>query len=85
MRMPGAEGGSSVMPGMRRWRRVSQGRVCPVPRTQIFEAGQLLDPDRAAGMELAGGDADLAAEAELAAIGELGRGVVDQDGASRSR
>ena len=45
----------------------------------IFEAGELFDADRAAGVHLAGGDADLAAEAELAAIGELGRGVVEQD------
>ena len=30
-------------------------------------------------MEAAGGDADLGAEAELAAIGELGRGVVQHD------
>src|SRR5437762_4445173 len=45
----------------------------------IFEAGELLDADRATGVQLAGGDADLGAEAELAAIGELGRGVVQHD------
>jgi hypothetical protein len=38
---------------------------------------QLLDADRAARMHAAGGDADLGAEAEFAAIGELGRGVVE--------
>ena len=31
-------------------------------------------------MQPAGGDADLGAEAELAAVGELGRGVVQHDG-----
>src|SRR5262249_39573163 len=45
----------------------------------ILEAGQLLDAHRPARMEAAGGDADLGAEAELAAIGELGRGVVQHD------
>jgi hypothetical protein len=47
----------------------------------VLEGGQLLDADRAARMHLAGGDADLGAHAEFAAIGELGRGVVQQDGA----
>src|SRR5690554_2483275 len=47
----------------------------------VFEAGELLDADRAARMLLAGGNADLAAKAELATIGELGRGIVQQDGA----
>ena len=45
----------------------------------IFEAGQLLGADRAAGVEFPGGDADFRAEAELAAIGELGRCVVQHD------
>src|ERR1700712_5999787 len=45
----------------------------------IFEAGQLLGADRAAGVELAGGNADLGAETELAAVGELRRGVVQHD------
>ena len=55
------------------------GRVCPVAAHQVLEARELLDADRAARVELAGRDADLAAEAELAAIGELGRGVVEED------
>ena len=50
------------------------------PAHPVFERGQLLDADRPARMHPAGGDADLGAEAELAAIGELGRGVVQQDG-----
>ena len=50
-----------------------------VPRHAIFEAGELLDADRAARVQAAGGDADLGAEAELAAVGELGRGVVQHD------
>src|SRR5205807_7284593 len=45
----------------------------------IFEAGQLLGADRAAGVEFAGGDPDLSAEAEFAAVGELRRGVVQHD------
>ena len=45
----------------------------------IFEAGQLLGADRPARVEFAGRDADLRAEAELAAIGELRRGVVQHD------
>jgi hypothetical protein len=36
----------------------------------------LLDADRAARVHAAGGDADLGAEAEFAAVGELRRGVV---------
>jgi hypothetical protein len=46
----------------------------------VFEGAELLDADRPARMHAAGGDADLGAEAELAAIGELGRGVVQHDG-----
>ena len=45
----------------------------------VLEAGQLLGADRAAGVELAGGNADLGAETELAAIGELRRGIVQDD------
>src|ERR1700676_5090963 len=45
----------------------------------IFEAGQLLGADRATRMELAGGDADLGAETEFAAIGELRRGIMQHD------
>ena len=53
-----------------------------LPRTAhaVFEGGQLLGADRTAGVQAAGGDADLGAEAELAAVGELGRGVVQDDG-----
>src|SRR5262245_25469006 len=45
----------------------------------VFEARQLFGADRTAGVEFAGGDPDLRAEAELAAIGELRRGVVQHD------
>src|SRR6266852_4589928 len=45
----------------------------------IFEAGELLGADRAAGVKFAGGDADFRAEAEFAAVGELGRGVMQHD------
>src|SRR5436190_16679842 len=45
----------------------------------IFEARQLLGANRAAGVEFAGGNPDFRAEAELAAVGELRRGVVQHD------
>src|SRR5215213_1899153 len=45
----------------------------------IFEARQLLGADRPAGVEFAGGNSDLRAETELAAIGELRRCVVQHD------
>ena len=40
---------------------------------------------RPARVQAVGGDADLAAEAELAAVGELGRGVDQDDGAVDTR
>src|SRR6478672_12628259 len=45
----------------------------------IFEARQLLGANRAAGVEFAGGNPDLRAEAELAAVGELRRCIVQHD------
>src|SRR5882672_8401883 len=45
----------------------------------IFEARQLLGADRTAGVEFAGGNPDLRAEAELAAVGELRRCIVQHD------
>src|SRR6202171_5735551 len=45
----------------------------------VFEAGQLLGADRTAGVKFPGGDADFRAEAELAAIGKLGRCVMQHD------
>ena len=61
------------------------GRVWPVPRTRYLKEVSCSTPDRAAGMHPAGGDADLRAEAELAAVGELGRGVVQHDAPNRPR
>ena len=46
---------------------------------RYLKRGELLDADRPARMQPAGGDADLGAEAELAAVGELRRGVVQHD------
>src|ERR1700722_5573526 len=46
----------------------------------VLEGRELLDADRAARMEAAGRDADLGPEAELAAVGELGRGIVQNNG-----
>ena len=45
----------------------------------VFEAGQLLGADRAACVEFSGGDADLGAKTEFAAIGELRRCVMQHD------
>src|SRR5690606_27238662 len=45
----------------------------------VLVAGQLLRANRSAGVQLAGGDADLGAHAELATVGELRRGVVHHD------
>src|SRR2546423_274385 len=45
----------------------------------VFEAGQLLSPDRTSGVKSAGGDADLGAEPEFPAIGELCRCVMQHD------
>src|SRR4051794_39020452 len=45
----------------------------------VLEARQLLGANRTAGVEFAGRDTDLGAEAELAAVGKLRRGVVQHD------
>src|SRR5580700_4047358 len=45
----------------------------------VLETGELFDADGAARMQPAGGDADLGAEAELAAVGKLRRRVVQHD------
>src|SRR5215469_6505685 len=45
----------------------------------VFEAGQLLDSDRSTGVEPSGGNTDFGAEAELAAIGELRRRIMQHD------
>src|SRR6185436_12640615 len=47
----------------------------------VLEGGELLDADGAAGVHPAGGDTDLGAHAELSAVSELRRGVVQHDGA----
>ncbi len=52
----------------------------PVTAYAILERGELLDADGPARMHAPGGDADLGAEAELAAVGELRRGIVQNDG-----
>src|SRR6202030_10778 len=45
----------------------------------VLVTRELLDPDRSAGVKTVGGDADLRAHAELAAVGELGGGVMQHD------
>src|SRR5574339_270058 len=47
----------------------------------VLERRELLNADRAPRVQAAGGDADLGAHAELAAVGELGGGIVQQNGA----
>ena len=47
----------------------------------ILVTGELFDAHRAARMEFIGGNADFRAHAEFAAVGELGRGVMQNDGA----
>ena len=50
-------------------------RTCPSPRTTKRSIGQRLRAHRAVGVQARGRDADLGAEAELAAVGEARRGV----------
>ena len=47
----------------------------------IFERGKLLNANRSAGMHFTCGNTDLGTHAKLTTIGELGRGVMDSDGA----
>jgi hypothetical protein len=49
----------------------------PVSPDAVLVARQLAQAHGAAGVELVGGDADLGAEAELAAVGEAGGDVVE--------
>src|SRR5260370_12228673 len=58
--------------------------LCSRPRLPgavdaVFETGQLLGADRAAGVKLTRSDSDFRAEAEFAAVGELGRRVMQHD------
>src|SRR3954454_1384260 len=63
----------------RKQRRKSTWPDLPRAANAIFECGELLDADRPARVYASGGNSDLRAEAELAAIGELGRGIVQHD------
>ena len=73
--------GKSSIRARRRRRRGSldHGRTWPAPRTTYLKLVSCSGPTGPAGVEAAGGDADLGAEAELAAVGELGRGVPQHD------
>src|SRR5712691_2493729 len=64
--------------GRRGMHRESRPRL-PGAAHAVFEGAELLYADRTTGVEPAGGDADLGAEAEFATIRELGRGVVEHD------
>src|SRR6185437_4014550 len=63
----------------KRPRALLSGPDLPVAAHAIFERAKLLDPDGAARVHAPGRDANLGAEAELAPVGELGRGVVHDD------
>ena len=51
----------------------------PAAVDAILEGRELFDPDRPARVQPAGRNADLGPEAELAAVGKLRRGVVQDD------
>src|SRR5271166_6488903 len=51
----------------------------PVAAHPVLEGAELFQPDRSTSMEAAGRDPDFGAEAEFAAVGELGRSVVQDD------
>src|SRR6476469_10001493 len=53
----------------------------PAAAADRFVRRQPLERDRPPRVEAAGSDPDFGAEAEFPAIGELGRGVVEHDGA----
>ena len=59
--------------------RCAHGLICPVPRTRYLKLVSCSTPTGPRAWKPAGGDADLGAEAELAAVGELRRGVVQHD------
>src|SRR6185437_12536512 len=59
--------------------RLASRPCLPGAMDAVFEDRQLLGADRPAGVEFAGGNADLGAEAEFSAVGELGRGVMQHD------
>src|SRR5690348_2664717 len=46
----------------------------------VFETGELFHADRSAGVEPPGGNANFGTEPEFAAVGKLGRGIVEHDG-----
>src|SRR5262249_25233827 len=85
IRMPRACGGNptpaaGITPPAHRGPRNARARPgLPAAAHAVFEAGELVDPDRPARVEATGGNANLGAETELAAVGELGGGVVQHD------
>src|SRR5712671_3513640 len=80
MRRPRACGGRVARTtGIRRATAKRSRPGLPGAAHAILEAGELLDADRAARVEAAGRNADLGAEAELAAVGELRGGIVQHD------
>ena len=74
---PDAEAG----PGSARCEGRESGPDLPPATHLVLIAGQLFDADRPARMHLPGRDPDLRPHPELAAIGELGRGVDQHDAA----
>src|SRR5579862_3750083 len=72
--------GSRWNPSLSAAGRPPSGARLAGPADHILERRELFCADRAARVQTVGGDADLGAEAELAAVGELGRGVDQDDG-----
>src|ERR1700748_2819666 len=74
MRMPSLMGPGGLTQLTDSWARLT------VAAHHIFEGGELLGAHRSARMHFARADANLRAHAELATIGELGRGVPQHNG-----
>src|ERR1700689_2216234 len=75
-RMPGRRS----KPGLSARRPPASRARLTGPVNHILEDRELFGADGAPGMQLVGGDADLGAETELAAVGKLRRGVDHHNG-----
>src|SRR6185437_16759233 len=73
--------GSRCRPSRSAPGRPASGTRLAGPANHILVRRQLLRADRSPGVQPVRGDADFGAESELPAVGELGRGVDQHDGA----
>src|SRR5690606_38688571 len=77
--LPSVETSVVILPRQGRWgRHGTLTADVSVPDDDPRRRRELPEPHGAAGVELLGGDADLGAQPELAAVGEPGRGVDDE-------